>query len=263
MPGPTMRMQRKNVLITGAASGIGRQMALAFAAEGACVGVADIDGEGAERVARHLRERGQDAIPLTMDVTQEAQVREGVDDFSARAGGLDTVIANAGIQVLGSVAEVPFAEWKRLLAVHLDGSFLTAQAALRQMIPVGRGNLIFLGSIHSYMVSPNKGPYAVAKHGIVALCRAIAKEAGAHGIVANTICPGFVRTPLIDRQLPALARERGVSEAQVLQDFMRLAVDGECTTVEELAELAVVLSAFPSKLLNGQSVGASHGIHML
>jgi 3-hydroxybutyrate dehydrogenase len=258
-----MRLQRKNVLITGAASGIGRQMALAFAAEGACVGVADIDVKGAEHVARHLREQGRDAISIAMDVTQEDQVSAGVDAFVERAGGLDTAVANAGIQVLGALADVPFSEWKRLLAVHLDGSFLLAQAALRHMVPARRGNLLFLGSIHSYMVSPDKGPYAVAKHGIVALCRAVAREHGGHGIVANTICPGFVRTPLIERQLPLLASQRGVSESQVLQDFMRLAVDGRCTTVEELAELAVVLSAFPSGLLNGQSIGASHGIHML
>lgn len=263
MAAAAMRLKRRNVLITGSASGIGRQMALAFATEGACVGVADLDVDGAEAVAREIRERGQDAIPIAMDVMQEEQVRSGTDAFVARAGSLDTAIANAGIQMLGTVAEIPFGHWKRLLAVHLDGSFLLAQSALRHMIPRGRGNLIFMGSIHSYMVSPQKGPYAVAKHGIVALCRAIAKENGAHGIVANTICPGFVRTPLIERQLPVLARERGVSEEQVLQDFMRLAVDGECTTVEELAELAVVLSAFPTKLLNGQSVGASHGIHML
>lgn len=258
-----MRLQKRNVLITGAASGIGRQMAFAFAAEGARVGVADIDAEGAERVARAIGQRGQPAMAIAMDVTQEDQVRAGTDAFEAWAGGLDTAVANAGIQVLGAVAEVPFAQWKQLLAVHLDGSFLVAQAALRHMIPRRSGNLIFMGSLHSYMVSPHKGPYAVAKHGIVALCRAIAKEAGAHGIVANTICPGFVRTPLIERQLPVLARERGVGVDQVLHDFMRLAVDGQCTTVEELAELAVVLSAFPGGLLNGQSVGASHGIHML
>lgn len=258
-----MRMKDKNVLITGATSGIGRQMALSFADEGACVGIADINQAGAEQVAQGIRSRGQDAIAIAMDVTCEAQVNQGMDAFVARAGGLDTVVANAGIQVLGAIAEVPFAEWKRLLSVHLDGSFLTAQAALRHMIPVRRGNLIFMGSVHSYMVSLNKGPYAVAKHGIVALARAIAKEAGQHGIRANTICPGFVRTPLIEQQLPVLARERGVSQEELLQDFMRSAVDGECTTVEELAELAVVLSAFPTNLLNGQSLGASHGIHML
>ena len=258
-----MRLAQRNAIITGAANGIGQAMALAYAAEGALVGIADIDIEGAEALARRIREGGGQAQAIEMDVRDEAQVDAGTDRFAAEHGTLDVLIANAGVQHLDAVADVSFADWKQILAVHLDGSFLCARAALRHMKPAGRGNLIFLGSIHSYMVSEDKGPYAVAKHGIVALCRAIAKENGRHGICANTICPGFVRTALIEAQLPKLASERGVSEQQVVQDFLRLTVDGEYTTVEELAELAVVLAAFPSMLMNGQSLGASHGIHML
>lgn len=258
-----MRQRRKNVLITGAASGIGQGMALKFAMEGACVGVADIDEAGAEKMAHFIKSRGYDAIPIHMDVTREDDVQQGVDRFVAIAGGLDSAIANAGIQILGAISETNFSDWKRMLGVHLDGSYLTAKAAIKHMRAQGGGNLLFMGSIHSYMVSLNKGPYAVAKHGIVALCRAIAKEEAKYGIRCNTICPGFVRTPLIEQQLPFLAHEKGVTVAEVLRDFERLAVDGESTTVEELAELAVVLTSFPSGLINGQSIGASHGIHML
>lgn len=258
-----MRLAGKVAMITGAASGIGRQMALAYATEGALVGIADINLAGAEALAQQISESGGRAQAVAIDVTSEGQVDAGIDSFVARHARLDVLIANAGVQHLNRIGDVSFADWKNLLAVHLDGSFLCARAALRHMTPAGSGRLIFLGSIHSYMVSEKKGPYAVAKHGIVGLCRAIAKEYGRHGICANTICPGFVRTPLIEAQLPVLARERGVSEQEVVQDFLRHTVDGEYTTVEELAELAVLLAAFPGKLMNGQSVGASHGIHML
>lgn len=258
-----MRLKDRKALVTGAGSGIGRRIALAHASEGAVVGVADIDVEAARLVAEEIRRSGGRAQAIAMDVTLESQVDEGTDRFAAEHGGLDILVANAGIQHLDRIGDVTFAQWKELLAVHLDGSFLASRAALRHMVPARRGNLLFLGSIHSYMVSEKKGPYAVAKHGIVGLCRAIAREYARHGIVANTICPGFVRTPLIEKQLPMLARERGVSEEEVVRDFLRLSVDGEYTTVEELAELAVVLASFPTKLLNGQSLGASHGIHML
>lgn len=258
-----MRLAGKVAIITGAASGIGRQMARAYAAEGALVGIADIDLAGAAALALEIGKSGGRAQPVAMDVTNETQVDAAIDGFVAGHGRLDVLIANAGVQHLDRIGDVSFADWKRLLAVHLDGSFLCARAALRHMMPVASGRLVFLGSIHSYMASEKKGPYAVAKHGIVGLCRAIAKEYGRHGICANTICPGFVRTPLIEAQLPVLARERGVTEQEVVQDFLRHTVDGEYTTVEELAELAVLLAAFPGKLMNGQSVGASHGIHML
>jgi 3-hydroxybutyrate dehydrogenase len=258
-----MRLQGKTSIVTGAASGIGRSIAQAFAAEGALVGIADINYDGAQEVSEHILKAGGRAQAIAMDVTNESQVDDGVNCFVREHGRLDIMVANAGIQHLDAIADVSLSNWRRLLAVHLDGSFLASSAALRHMVPAGKGNLIFLGSIHSYMVSENKGPYAVAKHGIVGLCRAIAKENGRHGICANTICPGFVRTPLIEAQLPVLARERGVSEEQVVQEFLRHTVDGEYTTVHELAELAVLLAAFPSKLMNGQSVGASHGIHML
>lgn len=258
-----MRLADKTAIVTGAAGGIGQRIAHAYAAEGALVGVADINIDGAHDVVEQILQSGGQAQAIAMDVSDESQVDDGVNRFARAHGRLDIMVANAGIQHLDSVADVSFADWKRLLAVHLDGSFLTSRAALRHMVPARKGNLIFLGSIHSYMVSENKGPYAVAKHGIVGLCRAIAKENGRHGICANTICPGFVRTPLIEFQLPLLARERGVSEDEVVQDFLRYTVDGEYTTVPELAELAVLLAAFPSKLMNGQSIGASHGIHML
>lgn len=258
-----MRMKDKAVLITGAASGIGHEMARAFAAEGALVGIADMNLDAARAVEDEIRSSGGRAQAIQMDVTIEQVVEQQIGEFAKLHDRLDVLVANAGLQHLDAIADVSFADWKRVLAVHLDGSFLAARSALRHMVPAKRGCILFMGSVHSYMVSEKKGPYAVAKHGIVGLCRSIAKENGRDGIRANTICPGFVRTPLIDRQLPVLARERGITERELIGEFLRLAVDGEPTTPRELAELAIVLAALPTNVLNGQSIGASHGIHML
>lgn len=251
--------------MTGAASGIGRRIAEFYAREGAIVGVADLDAGAAERAARELEAAGGRASAHRMDVTSEAEVDAGIDAYAERWGGVDILVSNAGIQHLDTIADVSFADWKRVLAVHLDGSFLTTRAALRRMIGGKRGgSIILMGSVHSYFASVKKGPYVVAKHGLLGLCRTIAKEGAPHGVRANAICPGVVRTPLIERQLPVLAREAGVSEEQIVHDlFLRLTVDGEYTTEADLAEVAVFLAAFPTNALTGQSISVSHGMHML
>jgi 3-hydroxybutyrate dehydrogenase len=259
------RLEGKVAIVTGSGSGIGRNIAIAFAGEGAKVCVADMDVASALRVAAAIEAAGGEAMAEAMNVTDERQVDAATDAVAARWGGVDVVVANAGIQHLDTIADVSFDDWKRVLAVHLDGSFLTTRAALRHMIASRRGGAILLmGSVHSYFASQRKGPYVVAKHGLLGLCRTLAKEGAPHNVRANTICPGVVRTPLIERQLPILAKEAGVSEEQVVKDlFLRLTVDDEYTTEAELAEVAVFLAAFPTQALTGQSISVSHGMHML
>jgi 3-hydroxybutyrate dehydrogenase len=159
---------------------------------------------------------------------------------------------------------VSFENWKRILAVHLDGGFLTTRAALRHMYAQGRGgSIILMGSIHSKEASVSKGPYVVAKHGLLGLCRTVAKEGAAHGVRANLICPGFVRTPLVEKQIPELAERMGLSEAKLISDvILRTTVDGEFTTVGDIADVAVFLAAFPTAALTGQSINVSHGWNM-
>lgn len=260
-----MRLNGKVAIVTGAASGIGRQIATSYAREGAKVCIADFNLEAAQEVAAEIGKAGGIARAEGMDVTIEAEVDQATDRVATEWGGIDILVANAGIQHLDTIAEISFEKWKKVLAVHLDGSFLTTRASLRHMISGKRGgSIILMGSAHSYFASEQKGPYVVAKHGLVGLCRTLAKEGAHHGIRANTICPGLVRTPLIDRQLPILAAERGVSEEQIVQDlFLRLTVDNEYTTEADLAEVAIFLAAFPTNALTGQSIGVSHGIHML
>lgn len=255
-----MRLKDKSAIVTGAASGIGAEIARAFSLEGAKVCIADIDAAGAERVAAGIG----GAIAVRMDVTEEAGVERGVEAASQALGGVDILVSNAGVQHLDTIAEVSFQDWKRILAIHLDGGFLTTRACLRRMIAQKRGGAILLmGSVHSKEASVRKGPYVAAKHGLLGLARTVAKEGAPYGIRVNVICPGFVRTPLVERQIPQLAKEMGIGEAAVVRDVMlRATVDGEFTTPADVAEVAVFFAAFPSNALTGQSIVVSHGWHM-
>jgi 3-hydroxybutyrate dehydrogenase len=259
-----MRLTDRGAIVTGAASGLGAAIARAYAREGARVGVADLDLAAAERLANELRADGGEAMAVAMDVTDEAQVSQGVDAVAAAFGGIDVLVSNAGFQHLDTIADVSFDNWKRILAVHLDGGFLTTRACLRHMYRQGRGGaVILMGSIHSKEASVSKGPYVVAKHGLLGLCRTVAKEGAAHGVRANLICPGFVRTPLVEKQIPELAARMGISEAQLISDvILRTTVDGEFTADTDIAEVAVFLAAFPSAALTGQSINVSHGWNM-
>ena len=156
-----------------------------------------------------------------------------------------------------------FAKWKKLLAIHLDGAFLTTRAALRQMYKQNSGTIIYMGSVHSKEASALKAPYVTAKHGLIGLAKVVAKEGAAHGVRANVICPGFVRTPLVDKQIPEQAKELGISEQEVIKNVMlKETVDGEFTTIEDVAETALFLASFGSNALTGQSIVVSHGWFM-
>ncbi|MGO9828955.1 MAG: 3-hydroxybutyrate dehydrogenase [Myxococcaceae bacterium] len=257
-------MKGRVALVTGAASGIGRAIAEAFAREGAQVGVADINAAGATAVADAISRAGGSAVAVPMDVTDEAQVDQGVDALGARFGAVDVLVSNAGVQHIAAVVDCSFEAWRRLLAIHLDGAFLTTRACMRRMVASGKGGcLLYMGSVHSVEASPLKAPYVAAKHGILGLARAVAKEGAPHGIWSNVIAPGFVRTPLVEKQIPEQARDLGISEQEVVKNVMlRNTVDGEFTTVDDVAQLAVFLASFPSRALTGQSMLVSHGWHM-
>jgi 3-hydroxybutyrate dehydrogenase len=259
-----MRMKDKVAIVTGAASGIGREIAHAYAREGAKVAVADLKLDAAQAVVAELQAAGATALAVAMDVASEAQVDAGVADVIARLGGVDVLVSNAGIQIIAPVDELTFEQWRRMLGIHLDGAFLTTRACLRHMYKSGRGgSILYMGSVHSKEASPLKAPYVAAKHGLLGLCRAVAKEGAKHGVRANVLCPGFVRTPLVDKQIPEQAKELGISEAEVIKNVMlKNTVDGEFTTMADVAQAAVFFASFESNALTGQSLIISHGWHM-
>jgi 3-hydroxybutyrate dehydrogenase len=258
-----MSLDGKVAMVTGAASGIGREIAATFARAGARVAIADLNSGAAQAAADALDSSGERALAIAMDVTRESDVESGTAAVVAAFGRIDVLVSNAGIQIVAPLDELAYADWKRLLAIHLDGAFLTTRAALRHMYPQGSGSIIYMGSVHSKEASVLKAPYVTAKHGLIGLAKAVAKEGARHGVRANVICPGFVRTPLVERQIPEQARELGISEAAVVRDVMlKDTVDGEFTTLEDVAQAALFLASFKSNALTGQSLVVSHGWFM-
>ncbi|MGN2248383.1 3-hydroxybutyrate dehydrogenase [Frateuria sp. GZRR35] len=254
----------KVALITGAASGIGKAIAERYAREGASVAIADINLQAAEATAAQINASGGRAMGVAMDVTDEHAVDAGTDAAVQSFGHLDILISNAGVQIVNPIESFLFADWKKMLAIHLDGAFLTTRAALRHMYRDDRGGIvIYMGSVHSHEASVLKAPYVTAKHGLLGLARTLAKEGAPHNVRSHVICPGFVRTPLVEKQIPEQARELGISEEDVIRNVMlKHTVDGVFTTLDDVAQAALFLATFPSAALTGQSVVVSHGWHM-
>ena len=258
-----MRLKDQVAIVTGAASGIGKEIARTYAREGARVVIADLNQTAADATAAELG-GPQKALAVAMDVTDERQVEAGVARTVEQFGKIDVLVSNAGIQIVAPLDEFEFASWKKLLSIHLDGAFLTTRAVLQRMYKQGSGgSIIYMGSVHSKEASVLKAPYVTAKHGLIGLAKVVAKEGAKHGVRANVICPGFVRTPLVDKQIPEQARELGISETDVIKKVMlKDTVDGEFTTVADVAETALFFASFESNALTGQSLVVSHGWFM-
>jgi 3-hydroxybutyrate dehydrogenase len=257
-----MRLSGKVALVTGAASGIGHAIAKRYLEADGRVVIADLDAGKAAQAAKELGDK-KSAIGIRMDVSNEEEVNAGVDQAAAAFGTIDILVSNAGIQVVHPIEEFPFADWKKLLAIHLDGAFLTTKACVKYMYKQNSGALIYMGSVHSHEASPLKSAYVAAKHGILGLARTMAKEGAKHNVRANVICPGFVMTPLVQKQIPEQAKELGITEERVIKEVMLgETVDKEFTMVEDIAEVALMLAGFKTNALTGESIIVSHGWHM-
>lgn len=259
-----MSLQGKVALVTGAASGIGEQCARQLAQDGAAVVIADLNLQNARQVAESIVASGGKSIAVAMDVTNEEAVDAGIEETVAKLGGIDVLVSNAGIQIVNPIEDYALSDWKKMLAIHLDGAFLTTRAAIRHMYKAGKGGaIIYMGSVHSHEASKLKSAYVTAKHGLLGLARVVAKEGGPRGVRANVVCPGFVRTPLVDKQIPEQAKALGISEAEVVSNVMlKETVDGEFTTGADVARTVAFLAGFESAALTGQSVVVSHGWFM-
>lgn len=261
MTAPTLSLAGKVAFVTGAASGLGKRIAEVFAQAGAAVAVVDLNAQGAEQVAQNINQQGGRAIAIGLDVTDEAGVDTAAERTVKELGGFDILVSNAGVQIVAPLQDFPFADWRKLMAVHLDAGFLTSRAAMRAMIASGKGgSIILMGSVHSKEASKLKAPYVAAKHGLEGLAKVIAKEGADYNIRSNVVCPGFVRTPLVDKQIPEQAEKLNMSEEDIIKKVMlKDTVDGEFTTLDDIAQLSLFLASFPSNALTGQSVVASHG----
>jgi 3-hydroxybutyrate dehydrogenase len=259
-----MKLKDKACIVTGAASGIGNAIAHRYAQAGGKVAIADIKMEAAQAAADEIAKKfGTEAMAVEMNVTSEDAVNAGVQKVVDAWGGVDVLVSNAGIQIVNPVEAYAFSDWKKMLAIHLDGAFLTSKACLPHMYAKGSGSIIFMGSVHSKEASALKSAYVTAKHGLMGLSRVIAKEGGTKGVRTNVICPGFVKTPLVEKQIPEQAKELGISEDEVVSKVMLgQTVDTEFTTVEDIAEVALFFAAFETNALTGQSLVASHGWYM-
>jgi 3-hydroxybutyrate dehydrogenase len=257
------RFSDKVAIVTGGASGIGKEIARRFAAEGGMPVIADIDLDAADVTTREIKAQGNDAFAVAMDVSDEAAVERGVAATMEKYGRIDVLVSNAGIQIVKPIVDFPFADWKRLLAIHLDGALLTTKACLKHMYRAKSGSIVYMGSVHSKTASVLRAPYVTAKHGLVGLCRLVAKEGAPYNVRANVVCPGFVRTPLVDKLIPAQAKELGISEDDVIKQVMlKDTVDGEFTTTEDVAEAVLFFAGFKTNALTGQSLLVSHGWFM-
>jgi 3-hydroxybutyrate dehydrogenase len=257
-----MKLDGKVALVTGAASGIGHGIAKRYVEAGGRVAIADLNADGAAAAAKELGDK-KVAIGVGMDVSKEDQVNAGVEQTVNTFGRIDILVSNAGIQIVHPIEEFPFADWKKMLAIHLDGAFLATKACIKHMYPQKSGVLLYMGSVHSHEASPLKAAYVAAKHGLLGLSRVMAKEGAAHNVRANLICPGFVKTPLVEKQIPEQAKELGISEERVIKEIMLVeTVDKEFTTIEDVADVALFLAAFKTNALTGQSICVSHGWHM-
>jgi len=257
------RFDGRVAIVTGAASGIGREIAFRLAAEGGIPVIADLDLDAAAATAAAIKTKGGDAFAVTMDVTDEAAVDKGVADVVQKFGRIDILVSNAGIQIVRPLVDFPYADWKKLLSIHLDGAFLTTRACLKHMYAANYGRVVYMGSVHSKEASKLKAPYVTAKHGLIGLAKVLAKEGAEHNVTANVVCPGFVRTPLVDKQIPEQAAEFGISEEAVIKTIMlKDTVDGEFTTTDDVADAVLYFAAAKSNALTGQSLVVSHGWYM-
>jgi 3-hydroxybutyrate dehydrogenase len=257
------RFDKKVGIITGAASGIGKEIALRYAAEGGTPVIADLNLDAANATAAEIKAKGSDAFAVAMNVVDEAAVEKGVADTMAKYGRIDLLVSNAGIQIVKPVVDFSFADWKKLLSIHLDGAFLTTKACLKHMYAAKSGSVVYMGSVHSKEASKLKAPYVTAKHGLIGLCKVVAKEGAEFNVRANVVCPGFVRTPLVDKQIPEQAHELGISEAEVIKNVMlKDTVDGEFTTTDDVADCVLFFAGARSNALTGQSMVVSHGWFM-
>jgi 3-hydroxybutyrate dehydrogenase len=255
-------LKGKTALVTGSTSGIGLGLAEAFAAQGCNVvlngfgGAAEIEALRARLEKSHGIATRFDPADMTRPDTIEAMVKGAIAEF----GAVDILVNNAGIQHVAPIDEFPAEKWDAIIAVNLVSSFHTIRHALPSMKKRGFGRVINIGSAHSLFASPFKSAYVAAKHGIAGLTKTVALEVAQQNITVNAICPGYVRTPLVEKQIPDTAKARGMTEEQVVRDVILAAQPTkQFVTVEQIAALAVYLASDAASAITGAMLSIDGG----
>ena len=246
------------VLVTGAASGIGLGLAGHFAARGHAVWLTDRDADAVMRAAAELRERGCSAAGLALDVTAAADIDAVV--AALEPGGPDLLVNNAGLQHVAPLEEFPRERWEQLVAVMLTGAAMLTRAVLPGMRRRGFGRIVNVGSIHSLVASPYKSAYVAAKHGLIGFAKTVALETADTDITINTVCPSYVRTPLVDAQIAAQAKAHGLPEQQVIEEIMLKPMPKRAfVTLEELGGIVEFLAGDVARNVTGQWIAVDGG----
>ena len=242
------KLAGKTALVTGGASGIGKAIAERFAAEGARVIVNDVSAAG-----REVADAVGGAFILA-DLADADQTRALAEQALRDHGGVDILVNNAGVQHVSPIEAFPDEEWERMLRIMLTAPFLLTKRLLPGMAERGWGRIVNMSSVHGLIASPNKSAYIAAKHGLVGLTKAAAVEAGPRGVTVNAVCPSFVRTPLVENQLPDLARASGVAlEDVVEQVVLAQASVKRLIEPEEVAELVLFLASDAASAITGSA----------
>jgi 3-hydroxybutyrate dehydrogenase len=249
-------MQSRRILITGAGSGIGAGLAAHLARAGHHAIVTDLDADAAKRVADEIGRAGGQATSLRLDIVQAAQIEAVIRD----AGPVDVLINNAGLQHVARLEEFPIDKWRLVVAVLLTGAAEMTRAVLPGMRRGGFGRIINIGSIHGLVASPFKSAYVAAKHGLIGLAKTVALETGDVDITINTICPAYVRTPLVEKQIAAQAREHGLTEERVIKEIMLKPMPKQAfIAIEEIAALAAYLLSDSARNITAQAIAIDGG----
>lgn len=244
----------KVALVTGSTSGIGLALARAFAAQGADVAInglgepADIERER-QAIEREFKVRAHYAAA---DMTKPAEIAAMVAEVEASLGRLDILVNNAGVQFVSPIEDFPIEKWDQILAINLSAAFHAIRAAVPGMKARKWGRILNTASAHALVASPFKSAYVAAKHGIAGLTKTVALETATFGVTVNAICPGYVWTPLVEKQIPETMAARNLTREQVINDVL---LDAQPTkafvTVEEVAALAVFLASDNAKSITG------------